>query len=49
MNEGLCLTAKAHVKLTKKDELGNVISVDERDIDLTEEEAHELWLSQQQA
>ena len=47
-NEGLRLTAKARVKLTKLDESGNVISVEERDVDLTEEEAHALWQSQQQ-
>lgn len=47
-NEGLCLTAKAHVKLTKLDESGNIIIVEERDVDLTKEEAEALWHSQQQ-
>ena len=47
-NEGLRLTAKARVKLTKLDENGNVISVEERDVDLTKEEAQALWQSQQQ-
>ena len=48
-NEGLQLKATARVKLTKLDENGNVIGVDEQEIDLTKEEAEALWLSQQQA
>lgn len=46
-NEGLRLTAKAHVKLTKLDESGNIISVEEREVNLTDEEAEALWHSQQ--
>lgn len=47
--EGLNLKATAHVKLTKCDELGNVIEVIEKDVELTRKEAEELWRSQQQA
>lgn len=47
--EGLHLNATARVKLTKLDEDGNVIGVEERDINLTEEEALAIWHSQQQA
>ena len=47
--EGLQLTATAKVKLTKLDEHGNVIGVEEQTIQLTEEEAKNLWHSQQQA
>lgn len=43
------IKAKAHVKLTKKDNDDNVVSVEEYDVELTEKEAKELWLSQQQA
>ena len=46
--EGLKLTAKATVKLTKLDENNNVVEVIEREVDLTREEAEALWLSQQQ-
>lgn len=46
--EDLKLTATAVVKITKLDENGNIIEVEERTIALTEEEAKELWLSQQQ-
>lgn len=46
--EGFNLTATAHVKLTKLDEAGNVIGFEEREVKLTEEEAKELWLLQQQ-
>ena len=47
--DGLNLKATAKVKLIKYDENGNVIDVTEREIELTEEEAKELWHSQQQA
>jgi hypothetical protein len=47
MND-LKLTATARVKLTKLDECGRVIGVEEREISLTEEEAKSLWHSQQQ-
>lgn len=45
---GLQLKATATVRLTKLDEAGNVIGVEEREINLTEEEAKELWHLQQQ-
>ena len=44
----LKLTATARVKLTKLDEHGKVIGIEEKTIPLTEEEAKELWHSQQQ-
>ena len=47
--DGLKLTAKAVVKLTKLDENGKVIDVIEQEVNLTEEEAKALWHSQQQA
>ena len=47
MNEGLQIRATAHVKLTKIDDKGNT-TVEEHDVDLTEEEARQLWLSQTQ-
>ena len=47
-NEGLSITAKAKVKLTKLDEAGNVIDLIEQEVDLTREEAEALWHSQQQ-
>lgn len=46
--EGLQLKAMARVKLTKLDEAGNIIGVEEREVNLTEEEANELWHLQQQ-
>ena len=46
-SEGLKLKATARVKLTKLDEYGNVIGVEENVVDLTEEEASALWASQQ--
>lgn len=46
--DGLQLKATAHVKLTKVDENGNVIGIEEHDVKLTEEEAKNLWLLQQQ-
>ena len=47
-NEGLVLSAKANVKLTKLDENGKVLEVSEHQVDLTREEAKELWQLQQQ-
>lgn len=47
--ESLQLKATAKVKITKQDADGNIIGVEEHLINLTEEEARELWLSQQQA
>jgi hypothetical protein len=46
--EGLNLKATAKVTLTKLDENGKVIGVEQREIDLTKEEASELWRSLQQ-
>lgn len=48
-NEGLQLKATATVRLTKLDETGNVIGVEEHTVDLIEEEANAIWHSQQQA
>ena len=48
MSNELRLKATAHVKITKTDDKGNVV-VEEHDVNLTEEEARQLWLSQQQA
>ena len=42
------LKAHAHVTLTKLDENGKVIGVEEHEIELTEKEAKELWRLQQQ-
>ena len=47
--EGLQLKATARVKLTKLDEFGNVLGIEEHDVELTEEEAKSIWDSQQQA
>ena len=47
--EDIKLKATAKVKLTKKDDKGNIIELQEREIALTEKEAKELWHSQQQA
>lgn len=46
--EDIKLKATMKVKVTKLDEHGNVIEIEEREVALTEEEAKELWLSQQQ-
>lgn len=46
--EGLHLKATAKVRLTKLDEFGKVIGVEEHEIELTKEEAEELWRSQTQ-
>ena len=43
--DGLQLKATAKVKLTKLDENGVVIGVEEREVDLTKEEAESLWHS----
>jgi len=48
MPDGLELKAKALVKLTKYDEHGNVIGVEEHEVELTEKEAEALWHSQTQ-
>jgi hypothetical protein len=46
--EDIKLKATAKVKITKIDDKGNVIEIEERTVALTEEEAKKLWLSQQQ-
>lgn len=46
--EDIKLKATAKVKITKLDDKGNVIEIEERTVALTEEEAKKLWLSQQQ-
>lgn len=46
--DGLNIKAIANVKLTKLDELGNVIETKQHEVNLTREEAEALWLSQQQ-
>ena len=46
-NEGLNITAKAHVKLTKLDEHGNVVDTTEHDVNISREEAEALWRSRQ--
>lgn len=48
-NEGLPIKATARVRLTKIDDTGKVIGVEEHDVELTPEEAETLWHSQQQA
>lgn len=48
MSENVQLRATAHVKLTKLDENGCIIGVEEHEVALTEEEAMELWQLQQQ-
>jgi hypothetical protein len=47
--EGLNIHATAKVKLTKLDSDGNILAVEEKDINLTKEEAEALWRSQPQA
>lgn len=47
--DGLNLKATAKIKITKLDESGKVIGVEEHEVDLTREEAEALWHSQQQA
>lgn len=46
--DGLQLKATAHVKLTKLDENGNVVGIEEHEVELTEEEVKNLWPLQQQ-
>ena len=46
--EGLSLSAKAKVKLTKLDDSGNVICTEEHEVILSREEANSLWDLQQQ-
>lgn len=48
MAESIQLNAKAKVKITKLDDAGNVIGVEEHEVNLTEEEAKAIWDSQQQ-
>lgn len=42
------LMATANVKVTKLDESGKVISIEEHSLELSREEAEKLWHSQQQ-
>lgn len=44
----LQIRATARVKITKRDEAGNIIGVEEQVVQLTDEEAKNLWHSQQQ-
>lgn len=46
--DGLRLNATARIKLTKLDENGNTISVEEHTTELTKEEVESLCRSQQQ-
>lgn len=48
MNVPINIKATAHVKVTKLDDAGNVVSVEEHEVTLTKEEAEALWHSQQQ-
>lgn len=48
-NTNLSLKATARVKLTKLDANGNVVDINEHEVNLTKEEAEALWHSQQQA
>lgn len=48
MESTVNLTARARVKLTKLNEHGEVIGIEEHEVDLTREEAEALWHSQQQ-
>ena len=47
--DSLSLKATAKVKLTKLDEYGHIVGVEEHLVELTKKEAEELWHSQQQA
>lgn len=49
MPDKLPIKATAQVILTKRDEHGNVISVEEHNVTLTKKEAEELWHLRQQA
>lgn len=46
--EGLSLSAKAKVRLTKLDDSGNVIGTEEHEVLLSGEEVKSLWDLQQQ-
>lgn len=46
--DNISLKATAKVKLTKLDEYGNVVDIEEHEVNLTEEEVKSLWHSQQQ-
>lgn len=46
--DGLNIKATAKVKITKLDDKGLVVGVEEHEVTLTEEEAEALWQSQQQ-
>lgn len=46
--DGLKLEAVAQVKITKLDDNGNVIEVEEHEVKLNGKEAEALWQSQQQ-
>lgn len=48
MNEGLNLKATAHVTIKKYDENGEFIGSDEHEVELTKEEANNIWHSLQQ-
>ena len=49
MPESFHLKATARVKLIKQDSItGEILGVEEHEVTLTEEEAKELWRSQQQ-
>lgn len=48
MNDGLNLSAKVKVRLTKLDNNGNVVGIDEHECSLTREEAEKLWQLQKQ-
>ncbi len=48
MNEGLNLKATARVTIKKYDEDGVFIGIEEHDVELTNEEASNLWHSLQQ-
>lgn len=48
VDNGLKIEAKAKVMLTKLDENNQVIGYEEHEVNLSEEEAKELWHLQQQ-
>lgn len=48
MPDNAPIKATATVTLTKRDEHGNIISVEEHRVALTKEEVEALWHSQQQ-
>ena len=47
-NDGVPVSATAHIRITKLDDNNNIIAVEEHDVDLTLKEAEELWHLQQQ-